>query len=125
VPQSDVNIVEVVDVEAVAQEDAPPAANRLQQFFGIVLVVCAGLIFTGGNVLQKRRTAAVNYWHLLLFRSVMQIFIAGCDVAAAAIRRRRAGSNNGVVAGARSNNVFGISWADSIRLAAQVLDAVS
>lgn len=49
--------------------------------FGILLVVGAGCSFTAANVIQKIVCPSLNFWSLLLIRSLTQMAIMGAHLA--------------------------------------------
>ena len=63
--------------DSLVQEPREPA--RYMRVLGVFLVVLAGFAFTAANVIQRIICPKLNFWSLLLIRSLTQIpIMAGC-----------------------------------------------
>ena len=47
------------------------------RILGVVLVIMAGMSFTGGNVIQKFVAPEVTFWQLLFIRALVQVTLTG------------------------------------------------
>ena len=76
------------DNESNSQDEDGKSSNR-NRILGVVLVIMAGMSFTGGNVIQKFVVPEVTFWQLLFTRALVQTTITG---AACLIMHHKFGS---------------------------------
>ena len=69
--------------------DKDAQSNNRNRILGVVLVIMAGMSFTGGNVIQKFVVPEVTFWQLLFTRALVQTTITG---AACLIMHHKFGS---------------------------------
>ena len=52
-------------------------SNSVTRALGVVLVITAGMCFTGSNIIQKFVVPEVTFWQLLVTRAIIQTVLLG------------------------------------------------
>ena len=56
----------------------PDTAAVKNSILGVILVIMAGMSFTGSNIIQKFVIPEVTFWQLLFTRAFVQTLLTGC-----------------------------------------------
>ena len=87
VESSNVNPVAILHEQILVNPDEEKSNSRMK-VLGVVLVIMAGMSFTGSNIIQKFVVPQLTFWQLLATRAFIQTLVVGATCLIMHLRYR-------------------------------------